>query len=957
MLIVDASGLILADTNRLMATITNAKANQQETPRLQDYLPNMDKMSIDANFLRLVEQIKNQQSGQGQFVTTETEYQIVFQPLGVLDWSIAIIKPHARLLAGTLSYDQVIAILILTPLLMIVFGAGVGYFLAESLARPIRVLDAASREISQGKLELVIQVTGHDEIGRLATTFKKMMGNLDLWQRKLITEQEVNRQKDALLLQTIKEASRAKSDFIANLSHEIRTPMNAIMGLADLALRSEPDIDTQDYLEKIETASHSLMACLDDILDFSKIDAGKLDLYPAMFNPHDLFSNLSDIFSSQVADKDLELVFSTPQNYFNSLFGDAKRLQQVFINLLRNAIKFTNQGTIFIKAHAREVKIGPVELEFSIQDTGIGIDPERIKTLFQPFVQADPSIAITYGGSGLGLNICKQLLEMMGGRIWATSVLGQGSVFHFTVSMVNQTETSKNEILPSYLQGIRILVVDDHDLTREIMEEMLLGFRFFARSVDSGEMALTEILTASDAGKPFDLVFMDWRMPGMDGLETAMAIRTKMIMTKPDAKRPKIVMLTAFGKSTIQHYAKSSGIDLFLHKPVSRAGLYNAIQELFGEKVAKKTRTELAVAEETAIAAKIGGANVLLAEDNRINQQVAQEILERVGIVVKIAHNGKKALHMLEQTPFDLVLMDVQMPVMNGYAATTHIRKDPRFAALPIIAMTAHVLASAREKCFNSGMNDYVTKPIHVHHFYETLVKWLNPGGSNARLGQSLPACTRPVDDVADYEVVLPPILNGIDMAIAMERFSGRQNFFKKMLLSFNSYTTIGQDISHALARNDIKAVKDMVHTMKGMAGNLAAISLYQAAKAIEQAIEQERILDEPNLLVNFEQALQQIIATVHSLEMIQEPVQEVEQHNSEPVAVTETLLKTKELSDYLQARDTDAEFGLAALKNILKSNEWQEDLHLMETQIDQFDYRGALATLANIEKSLQVRG
>ena len=962
LLIIDTLGLIVADTNRSANNIWNAKIDHPGFPKLEDYLPRVDSISKDENFLRIVEQIKDKKSGQGQFATDEAEYQIIYQPLGVFQWSIALIKPYGHLLAGSLSYDQVMAILIVTPVLILLFGAGAGYLLAESLAKPVRALDAASREISQGQVDLAIQVTGHDEIGRLAATFKQMASDLDAWKKRLTTEQVINREKDALLLQMTQEASRAKSDFIANLSHEIRTPMNAIMGLTDLALRSEPDIGTQDYLEKIERASLTLMTCLNDILDFSKIDAGKLELYPVSFNPLDLFNALSDMFSDQVADKDLELVLSLPQNYFNNLLGDAKRVQQVFTNLLRNAIKFTPKGTIVVRAHPTEIKLGEVELAFSIQDTGIGIDPERIKYLFTPFSQADASISVKYGGSGLGLNICKQLVEMMGGRIWVESVLGQGSTFHFTVSMINQTEIITSMIVPEYLQDIRILVVDDHDLTREIMEEMLLGFKFFARSVDSGEVALAEVLAAMASEKPFDLIFMDWRMPGMDGLETAMAMRTKMTLTKPSAKRPKIIMLTAFGKSTIQHYAKSSGIDLFLHKPVNQVQLFNAILEVFGKSVTKQSRTERALMEEAVVAKKISGARVLMAEDNPINQKVGQEILERVGITVEIANNGKEALQMLKHTSFDLVLMDVQMPEMDGYTATLQIRSDPQFAQLPILAMTAHVLASAREKCFSVGMNDHITKPIHVHHFYEMLVKWLNPDNKNAHLGHALPQHTQPNHSTQN---VLPPILDGIDMDMAMERFLGRQPFFKKMLLSFNHYTTIGHDIRLALARNDMTSARDMVHTMKGMAGNLAATDLYQAANAMEQAIEQKQPQEISTLLTHFEAALHRVLTTVRALES-QYSSQESTQGSAQslgqasmqsdvgPVTMAEIETLLKELADYLQARDTDAELGLAALKNVLSETEWQKELDQMETQINQFDYRGALTTLEYFGKSLR---
>ncbi|MEO5332734.1 MAG: response regulator [Magnetococcus sp. YQC-5] len=558
--------------------------------------------------------------------------------------------------------------------------------------------------------------------------------------RELLHSQAIIQEKDAMLLQVAQSASRAKSEFIANLSHEIRTPMNAIMGFIELALRSEPNTNTRNYLEKVEKASHALMGCLNDILDFSKIEAGKLELYPVPFSPFDLFDNLADMFGDQAADKGLELVFAIPPDYFPSLLGDAKRLQQIFTNLLRNAIKFTDQGTVLVMAHPSTNSIGPVKLHFSVQDTGIGISPERINILFAPFAQADPSIAIRYGGSGLGLNICKQLVEMMDGRIWVESTLGHGCTFHFEILIESQDTSSTNMLVPTYLREMRILVVDDHELTRTVMEEMLHSFELFVHSVDSGEAALAELLSANADGKPFDLVFMDWRMPGMDGIETTVAMRTKLAMATPRAPLPKIVMLTAFGKNTIQHFARSAGVDLFLHKPVSRVHLFNTILEVFGEGVPKRDRLEQMLTEESIVANEVGGARILLVEDNHINQQVAKELLERVGIVVVIANNGREALRRLnESTPFDMVLMDIQMPEMDGYAATAQLRSDARFAQLPVIAMTAHVLASVREKCLTVGMNDHITKPIHIQQLYSTLIKWLNPDDRNPRFGQKHP--------------------------------------------------------------------------------------------------------------------------------------------------------------------------------------------------------------------------
>ncbi|MEO5339851.1 MAG: response regulator [Magnetococcus sp. MYC-9] len=809
--------------------------------------------------------------------------------------------------------------------------------------------------------------------------------------RELLHSQAVIQEKDALLIQTIQAASRAKSDFIANLSHEIRTPMNAIVGFIELALRSEPNSNTRDYLEKVEKASHALMGCLNDILDFSKIEAGKLELYPVPFNPFDLFDNLADMFGDQAADKGLELVFVIPPDYFPALVGDAKRLQQVFTNLLRNAIKFTDQGTVIVTAHPSTVTVGPVKLTYSVQDTGIGIDSERINALFTPFAQADPSIAVRYGGSGLGLNICKQLVEMMGGHVWVESTLGRGSTFHFDVLLNCQAMTHANWVVPAYLREIRILVVDDHELTRAVMEEMLHGFELFVRSVDSGEAALAELLAAHADGKPFDLVFMDWRMPGMDGIETTVAMRTKLALATPRATLPKIVMLTAFGKNTIQHFARSAGVDLFLHKPVSRVHLFNTILEVFGSGVPRKDRLEQVLAEESIVANRVGGARILLVEDNHINQQVAQELLGRVGIVVEIANNGREALRRLDASPpFDLVLMDIQMPEMDGYAATTQLRRDARFAHLPVIAMTAHVLHSVREKCLTAGMNDHITKPIHIQQLYSTLIKWLDPDGHAPRFARQQPPRTGGAteatlqDDKAEETGMreiphraggslhtdptthppesgtgLPPLLDGIDLAVAMERFRGQQPFFRKMLLGFMRYATMAGEIRQALDQDDLATAQDLVHTMKGMAGNLAATDLYHAAHAMETSIESGQIQEEPNLLIVFEAELRRILATVRTLDTVQTtsvPAKPTGQGDL-PSTMPSLESRLQALSHCLRTQDTDAELSLVALKQLLTRSSCQETLRRMEAQMYRLDYRGALTSLEHLERHLGMTG
>ncbi|MEO5331599.1 MAG: response regulator [Magnetococcus sp. YQC-5] len=769
-----------------------------------------------------------------------------------------------------------------------------------------------------------------------------------------ITKRKLNEQKileqSIKLLEMEKAANKAKSDFVANLSHEIRTPMNGIICLTDLALRIETARDTREYLFKIANASQSLMGCLNDILDFSKIEAGKLDLYPVMFNPGELFHKLADMFGSQAADKGVELIFSIPDDYFSTLFGDSKRLEQILINLLRNAIKFTHDGTVIVKAHPHPKQIGPVTLQFSIEDTGIGIAPERLEKLFTPFAQADPSIALTYGGTGLGLNICKQLVDMMGGRIWTESTLGQGSVFHFTVNIVSPSELNKPLIVPEMLRDLKILVVDDHVMTRSIMETILRNFNFTVTTVDSGEASLIELLDAHTMGTPYHLVFMDWRMSGMDGIETAKAIHQEFFNRTPPQPSPKIIMLTAFGKNTIQTTAEQSGIDLFLHKPVTQAHLFNAILEVFGTQISREHHIEMQVLnEELEASMRLGGARVLLAEDNYINQQVASKLLARVGVTVNIANNGQEAVEMLQTTPYDAVLMDVQMPVMDGHTATRTIRKDPKFSTLPIIAMTAHVLESAREASLASGMNDHITKPIDIKQLYATLIRWINPDCTDQRFRQPIKTTTQS----RAHSRILPPALAGIDLDSAMIRLGGQEPFFMSLLLRFKDHANVSEQIHTALDNHNLETALYLAHMMTGIAGNLSATKLQQAAHALELAIDQRRIHEAPFLLKEFDQALQQVIQSIHCLPPNDTPSPTTEETSPEDKTILLPILT--ELFSLLKTRDTDAELTLETLKQVLNRKSLQPDLQGLEESIQKLDYQGAQQLLQKLQSTLNL--
>ncbi|MGD2023115.1 MAG: response regulator, partial [Desulfobacterales bacterium] len=517
------------------------------------------------------------------------------------------------------------------------------------------------------------------------------------------------------------DATKAKSEFLANMSHEIRTPMNAIIGMAHLALKTDLTPKQYDYLKKVDISAKSLLGIINDILDFSKIEAGKLDMESVDFQLEDTLDNISTLVGIKTQEKGLELLFKTDSSVPTALVGDPLRLGQILINLSNNAVKFTDSGEIVISTELVKKDGDQTTLKFSVQDTGIGMTAEQAAKLFQPFMQADSSTTRKYGGTGLGLTISKRLAEMMGGEIWVESEQGQGSTFSFTANFGLGKEKAKKIFSPSKdLRGMKALVVDDNATSREILKDLLESFTFEVTVAASGPEGIAA-LESADKNKPFELVLMDWKMPGMDGIDASKRIKNHRRLSKI----PAIVMVTAYGREEVMQQAEAVGLEGFLLKPVSPSMLFDATMQAFGEAVPEISRVAQRKEQEAEALENIQGARVLLVEDNEINQQVAKEILEGAGLNIILANNGQEAVNAVKENKYDAVLMDVQMPVMDGYTATRKIREweggmrpaegrrgnegnDP----IPIIAMTAHAMAGDEDKSLQAGMNGHVTKPI-----------------------------------------------------------------------------------------------------------------------------------------------------------------------------------------------------------------------------------------------------